>query len=130
MQHFHLFAYQQLPILWYLFQYLSSGRLFVSLLRVFHTVRLQWKTISCVSLWYFTEEWFTASLLKSPGLISLFWPISTIRGRVESIQSPLVLFSSPSFSVLNLWWLYRAHQLQLVSQSLSCSIVFRSFSMV
>ena len=37
--------------------------------RVFHT---------SVSRWFLTGVWVTASLLKSPGLFSVFWPISTI----------------------------------------------------
>ena len=36
-------------------------------LRVFH-INVRW--------WSFTEVWMTASLLKSPGLFSVFWPIS------------------------------------------------------
>ena len=36
-------------------------------LRVFHI---------SVSWWSFTEIWMTATLLKSPGLFSVFWPIS------------------------------------------------------
>ena len=51
----------------------------------------------------------TASILKSPGLFLVFWPISTM------------------YPVPNLWWLYGAQQLQLVSPSLSCSIFFFSF---
>ena len=35
--------------------------------RVFHT---------SISWWFFTEVWVTASLLKSPGLFSVFWPSS------------------------------------------------------
>ena len=37
------------------------------LLRVFHII---------VSWWSFTEVWETASLLKSPGVFSVFWPFS------------------------------------------------------
>ena len=36
-------------------------------IRVFHI---------SVSWWYFTGYWETASLLKSPGLFSVFWPFS------------------------------------------------------
>ena len=35
--------------------------------RVFH-ISISW--------WFFTGVWVTASLLKSPGLVSVFWPIS------------------------------------------------------
>ena len=39
------------------------------LIRVFHI---------CISLWFFTGVWVTASFLKSPGLFSVFWPFSII----------------------------------------------------
>ena len=39
------------------------------LIRVFHI---------SVSLWSFTGDWVTTSLLKSPGLFSVFWPFSII----------------------------------------------------
>ena len=39
------------------------------LLKVFHTG---------VSWWSFTVVWITASFLRSPGLFSVFWPISTM----------------------------------------------------
>ena len=32
-----------------------------------------------VSWWSFTRVWVTASLLKSPGLFSVFWPISIMQ---------------------------------------------------
>ena len=63
-----------------------------------------------------------SSLLKSPGLSSVFWPILI---KLQFEWSPLVLvFSNPSVLVPILWWLYQEHQLQLVSPSLSCSTVF------
>ena len=37
--------------------------------RVFH-IRVSW--------WFFTGVWVTASLLKSPGLVSGFWPFSAM----------------------------------------------------
>ena len=37
------------------------------LIRVFH-ISVGW--------WYFTRDWVTKSLLKSPGLFSVFWPFS------------------------------------------------------
>ena len=59
---------------------------------------------------------------KSPGLFSVFWPISTM---LLFVWSPLILlFLSSPVLVPILWWLYQGHQLQLVSPSLSCSIVF------
>ena len=86
---------------------------YFTLLRVFYT----W-----VTSWFFTEVWVTASLLKSPGFFSLFWPISTMQ---SFGWSPFILlFPSPPILVTILWWLYQAHQLHLVWLSLSCSIVF------
>ena len=40
-----------------------------TLLRVFH-ISLSW--------WFLTGVWVTENLLKSPGLFSVFWPISTM----------------------------------------------------
>ena len=37
------------------------------LIRIFHI---------CISWWSFTGDWVTASLLKFPGLFSVFWPFS------------------------------------------------------
>ena len=54
-----------------------------------------------VSRWFFTGVLVTASLLKSPGLISVFWPISTM---LLSGWSPIVVqFSSHSVAVPILW---------------------------
>ena len=39
------------------------------LIRVFH-ISISW--------WSFTGDWVTASLLKSPGLFSVFWPSSIV----------------------------------------------------
>ena len=39
----------------------------IMIIRVFHI---------SVSWWSFTGDWVTASLLKSPGLFSVFWPFS------------------------------------------------------
>ena len=60
------------------------------------------------------ESEVTVNLLKSPGLFSVFWPISTF----------VLLFPSSPVSVPILWWLYQTCQLQLLSPSLSRSIVF------
>ena len=40
----------------------------------------------------------------------------------------LVLSASPAIPVLIVWWLYRMHQLQLVSLSLLCSMFFSILS--
>ena len=85
-------------------------------LRVFHI---------SVSWWSFTGVWVTASLLKSPELFSVFWPISIIQ---LFGWSPLVLlFPSPLVLVSILWWLYQWHHLRLAQSSLSCSTVFLKF---
>ena len=61
--------------------------------------------ILCISVssWFLTGVWVTASLLKFPGLFSVFWPISTM---LYFEQSPSVpLFPSPPVLVSILWWL-------------------------
>ena len=62
---------------------------------------------------------------KSPGLFSVFCPILTVLSFGWS--SLVFLFPILPVSLPVLWWLYQADQLQLVSPSLSCSIVFFSF---
>ena len=75
-----------------------------------------------VSWWSLTGVWVLAILLESPGLFSVFCPILSV---LSIGWSPLViLFPSPPVPVPILWWLYQEHQLQLVSQSLWCSIFF------
>ena len=73
------------------------------------------------SWWFLTGIWVT-SLLKSPGLFSIFWPISTML--LSGWSQVVLLFQSPLVLIPILWWLCQDHQLQLVSQSLSCSRVF------
>ena len=68
-----------------------------------------------VSCWSSTRVWATASLLRSPGFFSIFWPISTML---------YFLFSSPPVLLSILRSLYRKSQLKLVFESPSCSIVF------
>ena len=80
----------------------------VSWSQKYHYFTYLWVLHNSVSWWFFTEIWVTASLLKSPEFFLVFWLIST-----------MVLFPRPPVSVLILWWQYRAHQLQLVSPSLS-----------
>ena len=65
----------------------------------------------------------TTSLLKSPGLFSVFRMILKM---LYLGWFPFdLLFPSPRFPAPILWWVYRACQFQLVSTSLSCSIVFQ-----
>ena len=75
-----------------------------------------------ISWWISIEVWETTSFLKSPRLFSVFWPTSTM---LLFRWSPLVLlFPSPPVSLSVLGLLYRERQLQLVSPSLSSSLVF------
>ena len=68
--------------------------LLLLLIRVFHI---------CVSWWSFTGDWVTASLLKSPGLFSVFWPFSIMLlfgwsplGRqLPNLPGPLIILSLP-----------------------------------
>ena len=84
------------------FTYFPINIIYLTLLKVFQT---------SVSWWRFPGVWVTASILKSPGLFSVFWSVSTI---LLFRLSPLV-FLFPSFPVLVLilWCLYRVHQLRL-----------------
>ena len=77
------------------------------------------------SRWFLIMVWVRVSLLKSPGLFSVFWLISIM---LQSRWAPLVLlFPSPPIPLLILWWLHRDHRLKLVQPSLSCSIVICKF---
>ena len=64
--------------------------------RVFH-ISFSW--------WFFTEVWVTPSLLKSPRLFSVFWPISINNAVVYMVSTPPLtsmsssLFINPSVTV-------------------------------
>ena len=65
-----------------------------SLIRAFHI---------SVSRWFFPGVWVTASLLKSPGLFSVFWPFSIMLSfgwspLIRQFPSP---FSNPLVTVPN-----------------------------
>ena len=64
----------------------------------------------------------TASLLKFPEPLSVFWTILVMLLSGWSLLD--ILFLRFPLPLQILWWLYRAYQLQLLSLSLSCSIVF------
>ena len=71
-------------------------------------------------LMVFTRVWVTASILKTPGLFSVFWPLSKM---LSFGWSPIVLlFPSPPVSFIILWWLYKEQQFHLLQPPLSCSI--------
>ena len=63
-------------------------------IRVFHT---------SVSWWYFTRDWVTASLLKSPGLFSVFWAFSImlllgwspLARQLLNLSGPLIIVLLP-----------------------------------
>ena len=83
------------------------------LLRVFHII---------VSWWSFTGDCEKASLLKSPGLFSVFWSFSIMLlfgwsplGRqLPNPPSPFIILQLPS----------QKHQSQLAQSSLLCSTAF------
>ena len=83
--------------------------------RVFHT---------SVSWWSSTGICVTGSLLKFPGVFSVFWPFSIMQ--YFGWSRLVLLFPSPPVLVTIVWWIYQEHQLQLVWHSLSCSTVFFS----
>ena len=70
----------------------------------------------------FTGGWLTASLLKSPELFSVFWPILVM---LYFGWSRFVLrFSTFLAPFPSLYGLFQVHQSQLVSRWTSCSIAF------
>ena len=76
---------------------------------------------------FLTAVWMTVTLLDSPRLFSVFWPILIF----YSEWSTLVLsFLSPPLPVPILCCLYQVHQLQLASPSPSCLIIFQFSSKV
>ena len=81
-------------------------------LRVFNT---------SVSWWFYTGIWVTASILKSPGLFSVFWSILIMP--YSGLSLPVLLFPNLPVPLPILWWLFQVHQLQLVSSSPSYFIV-------
>ena len=108
---FIFFFCKQLDVYWVVnlflrfYKFVSHNTLLLLLLlftafRVFHT---------SVSRWFLTGVWVTASLLKSLGPSSVFWPILIM---LLFGWSPPV-FSFPSLPVLVpiLLWLYQVHQL-------------------
>ena len=95
-----------LLILWRLFQAHQVQFMFNSyhlLIRVFHISDIWWS---------FTGVWVTVSLLKFPGLFSVFWPFSIMLSFGWSpfgrqLLSSLVFLTNPKL-------LYQTHQSQLV----------------
>ena len=84
---------------------------YFTFLKVFHTSVSRWFSLGV-----------TASLLKSPGLFSVFWSILIM---LLSGWSPVtVLFPCLPVSLPIPLGLFQVHQLQLVSLSPLCSIVF------
>ena len=80
-------------------------------LRVFHTN---------VSRWSSTGVWLTPSLLKSPGLFSVFWQILI---KLSFRWSSLILwFPSSPFPLSILWWLARCRYLSFFSLSFSFTL--------
>ena len=98
---------------------LPSPIMIVTPFRVFHT---------SVCRLFLTGVWVTASLFKSlqvsKTLLSILVDLNN--AVVWMVSTRPLISNSSIFFLLILGWLYRAHQLQLVSSSLSCSIVFFS----
>ena len=95
------------------FVYIPLGNFFSTHFRVFH---------NSVSWRFLIGVWVIASLLQSPRLFSVFWPILIT---LSFGWPPLViLFPIPPVPLSILWWLHQKHQLQVVSPSHSCSTAF------
>ena len=71
---------------------------------------------------FFTGVWVTASLIKSPGLFSVFWPFSIMLSFGWS--PPSRQLPSPPVPLVILQFLFQTHQLQLVYLSHACSTAF------
>ena len=52
-----------------------------------------------ISWWFFTRVWVAASLLKSPGLFLVFWPISVKQYIIINI---IIIFTRWQFFILAL----------------------------
>ena len=81
-------------------------------LGIFHT---------SVNRWSFTGVWVTTNL-RSPGLVSLFWPFSTMlefRWSEFFLWFPILPVPIPS-----LWGTFQLQQVQLMSPLLSCLTAF------
>ena len=88
-------------------------------------IQLFWKIFTSALVDGFPLEFKGFSLLKSPGLLEVFWSIWII---LLFGWSPLaLLLTSPPVPLSTLWWLYQAHKLYF---ALSCSIVFQFFCKV
>ena len=75
-----------------------------------------------VSWGSFTGHWVTASLRKSLGLFSVFWPFSIM---LLFGWSPLSRqLPNPTGPLISLYLPCQKHKSQLIQLSLSCSIVF------
>ena len=90
-------------LIFLLWKLASSAFIIIIIIRVFHII-ISWRT--------FTGVWMIVSLLQSPGLFSVFWPISIMQ--LFGLSPLKLLFLNPSVLVSILLWLYQEHQLQLV----------------
>ena len=99
------FNYQGQTISWINGHTIISN-IIITPLRVFH---------ASVSWWFSIGFWMTASLLKSPGLSSVFWKISIML--LFGWSSLVLSFPSLPVPLRILWWLYQARQYQLVLPS-------------
>ena len=109
---------------WSVCMFKSHRNLYESLLLFYSFAFFFFFFFFLLSGWFSPGIWVTASLIKSPRLFSVFWPISTIL--LFELTQLVFLFPNHPVPVPILWWLYQALQLQSISLSLSCSIVFFS----
>ena len=78
-----------------------------------------------LSWWFLAGVWATASLLKSPGLISVFWPILIMQLSWWFLLD--FIFPSLPVSLSILWWPYQAHRLTI---GITVTYMFHSFSVL
>ena len=74
---FYLFCLCPLPVITNTFHFSSLQKFLcfpdLTVIIIIYTFR-----VFSISWWFFTGVWVTASLLKSPGLFSVFWPSSIV----------------------------------------------------
>ena len=72
---------------------------------------LIWAFHISVRWWFFTGVWVTASLLKSPGLFSVFWPFSIMLSFRWS--PPVRQLPSPPVPLVFLLLLFQMHEITI-----------------
>ena len=103
-----------IPLMRFILYSLVSSRILVflrySVIIIIIIIIIPWEFFQISVSWQsFAEVWEIASLLKSPGLFSVFCPISIMLSFGWS--SLFLSFPSPLVPLLILWWLYQEHLL-------------------